>query len=72
MNWEQSINVKLPGPAVKLLKLQTSHEWDGTELPSFPVLVNKKKVEKHTLLCVYHKYLKKDSDKKFIDKKDKK
>ena len=63
MTWEQQIKVNLPGPAMKARKLETRQEWASSELPMYPVLVNKKAIKKHTLLCVYHKDLK-DTQKK--------
>ena len=36
-------------------KQKTSVEWGSSELPSIPVLVNKKAISKHTKLAVFLK-----------------
>ena len=59
--WQQKIQMHLPGPASKKRKVDPI-EWEPSELPSFPILLNKKAIKKHTKLCVYL------ADKK-IDKK---
>ena len=48
--WEQQIKLSLP--AAKKRKLGPV-EWQASELPAFPILVNKKAIPKHTKLCVY-------------------
>ena len=59
--WNQKIEVNLPVP--KKRKAQVL-EWNSAELPSYPILVNKKAIKKHTKLCVFLIEKKKD------DKKD--
>ena len=50
--WEQEIKVHLPVPAIKKRKIDPV-SWNSHELPSFPVMVNKKAIKKHTKLCVF-------------------
>ena len=52
VTWEQKIQVHLPGPATKKRKLDPV-EWAQQELPQFPILVNKKPLEKNTKLAVF-------------------
>ena len=58
VTWEHSIKVNLPAP--KKRKTETVH-WEPSELPSFPLLVNKKAIKKHTMLCVFLADKKKES-----------
>ena len=39
-------------PAPKKRKTEVT-EWEPSELPSFPILLNKKAIVKHTRLCAY-------------------
>ena len=55
ISWEQQNKLNIPERAVKALKLETRHHWACSELPTIPVLVNKKAIKKHTLLCVWYK-----------------
>ena len=57
ITWQQEIKVNLPGG--KKRKAQPI-EWSSSELPSFPALVNKKAIPKHTKLCVFQAEKKKD------------
>ena len=50
ITWSQNIKMNLPAP--KTHKTEVI-EWEPSELPSFPILLNKKAIEKHTKLCVY-------------------
>ena len=61
VTWEHSIKVNLP--ALKKRKTEVVN-WDPSELPSFPLLVNKKAINKHTKLCVFLAEKKKESEKK--------
>ena len=47
----QSIQMTLPAP--KKRKTVPQQYWSSSELPSFPILVNKKVLEKHTQLFCY-------------------
>ena len=49
--WEQDIKLHLPGPAKK--RKVAPVQWSSSELPSFPVLLNKKAIKKNTKLCVF-------------------
>ena len=51
-SWQQEIKVNLPIPAIKKRKIDPV-SWSSHELPSFPVMVNKKGIKKHTKLCVF-------------------
>ena len=55
-------------PAAKKRKTHVS-EWDSSELPSLPVLVNKKAITKHTRLMVFLAEKKKDDKEKKPAKK---
>ena len=59
--WEQNIQVSMPSPVSKKRKLDPVH-WSSSELPSFPVLLNKKALKKHTKLCVFMADKKKEKD----------
>ena len=62
--WTLSIQMTLPAP--KKRKTVPQQYWSSSELPSFPILVNKKALEKHTqLFC----FLTKDDKKGKDDKK---
>ena len=50
VKWEQSIQMTLP--ALKKRKA-VSCEWSSSELPCFPILVNKEPLTKHTQLFCY-------------------
>ena len=49
ITWSQ--NIKMNTHAPKKRKTEVI-EWEPSELPSFPILLNKKAIEKHTRLCV--------------------
>ena len=51
VTWEQKVSLNLPTKK----KQKTSVEWGSSELPSIPVLVNKKAISKHTKLAVFLK-----------------
>ena len=57
--WEQHIKVNLPAPAKKR-KMEVI-DWESSQLPSYPCLVNKKAIAKHTKLCVFLADKKKDA-----------
>ena len=57
VSWEQEIKVSLPGPKRRKTETLT---WTSSELPTFPLLVNKKAIKKHTQLCVFLAEKKKD------------
>ena len=48
VTWEHKVKMHLP----KKRKVEAI-EWEPVELPSFPVLVNKKPIKKFTELLVY-------------------
>ena len=48
--WSQSIKVSLP--ALKKRNTEVI-DWEPSELPSCPMLVHNKAIEKHTKVCVY-------------------
>jgi hypothetical protein len=48
--WEQQIKVNLPGS--KKRKVDPV-QWLPSQCPSFPVLINKKAIQKHTKLCMF-------------------
>ena len=58
---EQDVKVSLL--CAKKRKVTTT-SWSTSELPTIPVLVNKKAIEKHTMLCVFQ------PEKKKLSKKD--
>ena len=58
--WEQHIKVNLPAPAKKR-KMEVI-DWEFSQLPSYPCLVNKKAIAKHTKLCVFLADKKKDDN----------
>ena len=49
--WEHKVLVQIPGQKKKILAMQRSIE----SLPSIPVIVNKKPIEKYTQLVLYQK-----------------
>ena len=51
VTWQQQIKVTLPAPKRRKTEVL---EWEASELPAFPILVNKKALAKHTLLQVFH------------------
>ena len=53
--WEQQVFVQLPGHTKKTPAIQRSIE----SLPTIPLIVNKKPIEKHTQLVLYLKDTKK-------------
>ena len=63
IQWTQQIQMTLPAP--KKRKTATQQTWSSSELPSFPILVNRKALEKHTqLVCYMAKDEKKSNDPK--------
>lgn len=54
--WEHKVALTLPAKK----KLKVTSEWDSSELPSIPLLVNKKALKAHQQLFVYQK----EADKK--------
>ena len=50
ITWSQSIKMNLPAPKKRKTEVI---QWEPSELPSFPILVNKKAIQKKTKLCVY-------------------
>ena len=58
INWEQKVTLTLPTNK----RRKISVEWDASELPSIPILMNKKAIAKHTQLRIFHK--KKEVEKK--------
>jgi len=50
ITWSQNIKMSLPAPKRRKTGVI---EWESSKLPSFPILVNKKAIQKHTKLCVY-------------------
>ena len=49
---ELNVSLKIP-PPLKKAKLETKVDWPSTDLPTVPVLVNKKAIDKHTLLATF-------------------
>ena len=45
-------------------KRKISVDWGASEMPSIPILVNKKAIKKHTKLAVFQKDEKDTKDKK--------
>ena len=45
ITWSKTIKVNLPGPKRRKTEVL---EWEPSELPSFPILVNKKAIQKRT------------------------
>ena len=52
MTWQQQITVNLPVPVSKRRKVEPI-AWAPSELPSLPILVNKKAIEKHVRLAMF-------------------
>ena len=50
ITWSHNIKMNLPAPKKRKAAVI---EWEPSELPSFPILVNKKAIQKKTKLCVY-------------------
>ena len=50
VTWQQQIKLNLPG--AKRRKVDPV-DWSASQLPAFPVLVNKKAISKNTMLCVF-------------------
>ena len=50
ITWSQNIKMNLPAPKKRKPEVI---EWVPSELPSLPILLSKKAIEKHTKLCVY-------------------
>ena len=50
ITWSQNIKMSLPAPKTRKTGVI---EWKSSGLPSFPILVNKQAIQKHTKLCVY-------------------
>jgi hypothetical protein len=48
--WSHNIKMNLPAPKKRKAEVI---EWEPSELPSFPILVSKKAIQKKTKLCVY-------------------
>jgi hypothetical protein len=63
VTFEHQMKVSLPAP--KRRQVNTV-QWEYSELPTLPILVNKKAIKKHTKLLVFQEEKKKE------DKKDKK
>lgn len=57
---EQQIKVSLPAPKRRKV---TTVQWDSSELPSIPILVNKKAIQKNTKLLVFQAEKKKEEKK---------
>ena len=49
--WEHKVALTLPAKK----KQKVTSEWDSSELPSIPLLVNKKALKAHQQLFVYQK-----------------
>jgi hypothetical protein len=60
--WEQKISMTLPGNK----KRKVSTDWGSSELPTIPLLVNKKIIAKHCQLLMFEK---KDESKKDVKEK---
>ena len=58
INWEQKVTLTLPTNKRKKISV----EWDASELPSIPILMNKKPLAKHTQLKVFHKKVEKKKE----------
>ena len=52
MSFHQKTEVKLSGPALKKRKMDPV-EWAASEMPSIPILTNKKPIGKHTQLLMF-------------------
>ena len=50
ITWSQNIKMNLPAPKRRKTEVL---EWEPSKLHSFPILVNKKAIQKRTKLCVY-------------------
>ena len=61
ITWQQNIKVNVPAPKKRKVEVL---DWETSELPAFPVMVNKKKIEKHVKLCVFLADQKKKDPKK--------
>jgi hypothetical protein len=57
---EQQIKVSLPAPKRRKV---TTVQWDSSELPSIPILVNKKAIQKNTKLLMFQAEKKKEEKK---------
>ena len=53
--WEHHVDLKMP-----FKKKKVSVDWQASELPTIPVLINKKPLKEHTCLAVH-----------WVDKNDK-
>ena len=60
VTWDMQIKMSVPAP--KRRKVDPN-EWTSSELPVIPILVNKKKIGKHTRLCMFMMDKKKDNKK---------
>ena len=56
--FEHQVKVNLLVP--KKRKVLSSTQWEEPEMPSIPVLVNKKTIKEHTKLCVFQAEKKKE------------
>ncbi len=63
---EQTVKLSLP-----LKSKKRSVEWSSSDLPTIPILVNKKKIEAHVRLAMFHDEEKEKKDKKIKDEKAK-
>ena len=63
---EQLIKASLPGPKKRNV---VSVHWEYSEMPSIPILVNKKTLQKHTQLFVFQKDKQKCEKNKETEKK---
>ena len=61
LSFEQSIKVSLPGPK---RRKTLSVQWDSSDMPTLPILVNKKALPKHIMLLVFQAEKKKEEKKK--------
>ena len=61
--WSQQVKLNLPGPPAKKRKVEPL-TWEPAELPSFPILVSHKAIQKHSKLLVYLPVQKKEAEKK--------
>ena len=59
----QAVVANLPGPAAKKRKTRPV-EWESSELPHIPILVNKKAIAKHVRLAMFQPPNKKQLEKK--------
>ena len=58
VTFKQNIEVVISGHKKRKL---APVEWDPSEMPSLPILTNKKAIEKHTKLCMFAKEARKNT-----------